>query len=328
MDFPIPQGCKLEIIPINVFFSSSNPANNNLFTWTTLHGYVGFSVFGQNKTADGLNDCGLSCALLTLMETEYQNPYNTNKEKLGASMICDYILSQFCDVESTQATVSNLCIYQDTLIGNIPSPLLHVSIRDENGNSIVLEFIKGHQVYHENYIGILTNDPEYNWHIKNIQNYNYINNILPSGTIKINNLIYDAFSYGYATSNYGTSSDDGPVSRFVRAATTIRYMYVPDNSNTGVIAGFHLLSKVEVVPGTTILINSKDNNLVDKTYYKIVRNHSDRKIYYSTFFDPTIRMIDLNSINFSLPIESFISKFIVNVHNEQFVNVTSSLLEY
>lgn len=326
MDFPVPQGTKLEIIPVGIVFISTNPADSNLFTWNTLHGYVGFSAFGPNKTADGMNDCGLSCAALMMIESEYQNPYTTNKKKLGASKVCDYILSQFCNVQDAQTMLSTLCIYQDILIGNIPTPLLHVSIRDAYGDAIVLEFIKGYQVYHVNNIGVLTNDPTYDWHIKNIQNYNYANNITPSGTIKINNFVYDAFSSGYAVSNWGMSSDDGPVSRFVRAAMTIRFMYLPTDGDTGVIAGFHLLSKVEVVPGTTVLVNSKGTDLVDKTYYKIVRNHSEKRLYYSTFFDPTIRMIDLDSINFNLPIYSFEPRLIVDIHNDRFVNITSTLL--
>jgi choloylglycine hydrolase len=328
MDFPVPMGTKLEIITIGVSYFSQSPSESiNPFNWITQHGYVSFSVFGPNKTADGLNDCGLSCAALTLMETEYQDPFsNINKQVMGASTLCNYILAGFCSVVDVQESVSQLCVYQDELLPGLPTPLLHLSIRDRSGNDLVLEFIQGNQVYHDNLVGVLTNDPSYDWHIKNIQVYNYVGNIVPHGSITINKFTYDSFSYGYAVSNYGMSSDDSPVSRFVRAVMTIRFMHVPKNCDNAVFEGYNLLSKVSVIPGTTEVLDKKGGILVDKTIYKIIRDHTNLKIYYSTFYDPTIRMIDLNNINFNNAINSFESVFLVGLQNERIVNVTSSFL--
>lgn len=326
MDFPVPMGTKIVVVPIGTYFESQSPSYDNLgITWVTTVGYVSFSALGENTTTDGMNSCGLSCAYLSLFETIYENPNTTNKTPIGISILCDYILGQFCSVDDVKANLTNLCIYQDILFYDIPTILVHVSIRDEDGKAIVLEFLQGEQVYHDNLVGILTNDPTYDWHIKNIQNYNYVNNITPSGTIIINNFKYDAFSDSYAVSNYGMSSDDSPVSRFVRAAMTIRFMTIPKNSNDALMTGYHLLSKVEVVPGTTILIDSKGKPLIDKTIYKFVKNQSERRIYYATYFDPTLRMVDLNSIDFTKPYNSFEQVWIVNKDNVRYDNITSDL---
>ena len=318
MDFPTLEFTQLRLIPSGVYYESNNIYQG--VSWITNTGYLSLTSYGINKTVDGLNQCGLSCALLTLMETEYQTVTDEN-QSLGMTDICDWILGQFCNTQDVQYNMKNITVYQDNLIENIPCPLLHVSIHDSSNNSLVIEFIKGQQVFHNNLIGILTNDPTYDWHIKNIQNYNYINNVAPTGSITINSFKFNASYYGYPMSNFGISSDDGPVSRFVRISQLIRYMNVPHNNNQAIIMGYHLLEKVSVVPGFTKIYNN-DKYFTDVTIYRIIRDHSNLKFYFITYNDLIMKMVDLN---IDIPTISSTHTFIDNPHPLNYFNITSIL---
>lgn len=305
MDFPIPEDTHLRLIPEGEHYNADE------ISWITKVGYLSFTLYGPNNTADGLNQCGLSCAVLTLLETEYQNYTGINS--LGMTNSCDFILGQFCTTTEVQQAMSQLNIFRDILISGIPCPLLHLSIHDSSGQSLVIEFLKGQQIFHNNKIGILTNDPPYDWHIKNIQNYNYISNIFPTGDITINDFTFNAAYFGYPTSNFGISADDGPVSRFVRIAELIRYVDVTQHP---LIMGYHLLEKVSVVPGYS-KVKSGNLLLTDATIYRVIRDHTNLKIYFNTINNLGLKMVDL-----SLPITGG-SIFLEDLHPNNYVDITT-----
>lgn len=319
MDFPTVQFAQFQLVPKGEHYQS-----NKIYSgveWETSVGYLSITVYGINKTVDGLNQCGLSCALLTLIETEYQTVTDENRA-LAISDICDWVLGQFCRVGDVETNLTNLTVYRDYLVEEIPFPLVHVSIHDTEGNSLVIEFLKGKQVFHNNNIGILTNDPTYEWHIKNIQNYNYISNLQPTGSININNFNFNASYPGYGTSNFGISSDDGPVSRFVRISQLIRFLDFPRNSEEAIVMGYHLLEKVSVVPGFT-KIYMEDRYRTGLTIYRIIRDHTNLKFYIATYNDLTLKMVDLDVYIHSISPRHI---FVDNLNPHNYVNITSKLL--
>jgi choloylglycine hydrolase len=289
MDYPIPQFTLLKFIAPNQYYRAET------LDWYIQNGYLSFSALGENHTADGLNTCGMSCALLALQQTEYQ-PLSETKPSVGISDICDWILGQFCDIENLKQNVTLINVYDNKPFANIPTPLLHISVHDSNGSSLVIEFIKRKQIQYDNKIGILTNDPVYDWHLLNVENYNYVSNIMTNYTVKINDWISNSEYMFMSTPNYGISADDGPVSRFVRISQHLRYMYIPSDSTNAVIAGFRMLEKVAVVPGFTSL-DSNLGVLYDITLYRIVRDHTNKRIYFTTYNNLIVKMIDITNIS-------------------------------
>lgn len=302
MDFMLPQDNMIVPVTIGTKFVSLSPYNNTIgTTWISTLGYISFTAYGMNHTAEGMNECGLSCSLLTLMETEFQTvPGDKTNQALQASLFCDYILGQFCNVQDVQTNVSKLYVYRDMLIGNVPMPLTHMSIRDENNNAIVLEFIKGQQIFYDNLISILTNDPCYPYHLLSVRNYDYLSNLVVPNKIVINNLEYTSYSSFTSVPNFGVSWDDSPVSRFVRISQAVRFMTPASNINYALSKGYHLLNKVEVMPDITIYETSEipGGLMYDMTLYKVIRDHTNRRIFFATYFDPTLRLIELTNINF------------------------------
>ena len=298
MDFPYPQFVQIKGVSSGEYFS---PQDSQL-VWVTTQPYISFASYGINNSAEGMNRCGLSCSILTLLETEYQNITNP-KIALGITDLCDFILGQFCSVQDAKVAISGLEVFWNSMIGepkpglarfDVLAPLVHVSLHDEFGNSAVLEFIKGEQVWHDNPIGILTNDPPYDFHLRNVQIYSYCSNVFPNGARTINNYTYDPAEFAYSAGNFGIPADDSPVSRFVRISQYVRFASHPESASASVILGFHLLEKVSVVPWFSLL-EEKGKTLHGITIYRVVRDHTNKIIYYSTYNDLVIKLLDVNA---------------------------------
>lgn len=52
----------------------------------------------------------------------------------------------------------------------------HWVVLDKSGNSIIVEpLIEGIKIY-DNLLGVMSNSPDYNWHLTNVRNYIGLNN--------------------------------------------------------------------------------------------------------------------------------------------------------
>lgn len=165
----IPRGTHFQELPV-----SGCPKCPD-FQWTNKLGFVAANVYGVNVAADGLNEAGLSAAWLYLDATEYPTPEkegNFNMSKSVVTSLCSYILGNFATVEEVKTGLQrvqlagiNGQVAQQVL--HVPAPAdgkaktapLHVSVHDRNGHSLVIEFLKGVPIFHDNPNGVLTNDP-------------------------------------------------------------------------------------------------------------------------------------------------------------------------
>lgn len=311
MDFPYPQLVQIKGVGPGEYFSPSD----SQVSWVTNQSYISFTAYGINNSAEGMNRCGLSCSVLTLLETEYQNITNP-KIALGITDLCDFVLGQFCSVSDAKTAISELEIFWNFITPGEPCPLVHASLHDEFGNSAVLEFIKGKQIWHDNLIGILTNDPTYDFQVKNVQIYSYCSNMFPNGDRTINNYTYDPATFAYSA---GIPADDSPVSRFVRISQYIRFASHPDSVSASVILGFHLLEKVSVVPWFSLFQeNSKTYHGV--TIYRVVRDHTNKILYYSTYNDLVIKLLDV-----SVDITGVNGFWMENTKPHNYANMTGAL---
>ena len=50
-------------------------------------------------------------------------------------------------------------------------PPLHWTVIDKNGEAIVVEYIKGELTIFDNPLRVMTNSPNFDWHMTNLRNY-------------------------------------------------------------------------------------------------------------------------------------------------------------
>jgi len=48
---------------------------------------------------------------------------------------------------------------------------MHWAMADATGDSVVIEYLDGVLHVNNNTVGVMTNDPDYQWHLYNLNNY-------------------------------------------------------------------------------------------------------------------------------------------------------------
>ena len=123
---------------------------------------------------------------------------------------------------------------------------VHWRITEVSGRQIIIEIVGGKLRIHENGIGVLTNSPEYEWHITNLNNY--VN--LTTGTIQQRNIGgLTLKSFGGGSGMHGIPGDMTPPSRFVRAAIFQATAPPQETSEKSVMQAFHILSNFDIPIG-------------------------------------------------------------------------------
>ena len=250
------------------------PRNHHLGSFTTKYGFVGISHAGL-LFSDGLNEHGLAASGLWLDASKYA------EKKPGAYHIkelINYVLGNTKTVDEAVAFIKSNSFYTSADFGSLAAgiPLsLHFAITDSSGRSVVVEFIDGKPVIHENKIGVMTNDPPYEEQLKNWSKY----------TEKpINEETFEAF-------------DLSPEGKFCRmAAFNVTQAKVPTD-NAAVNRAWSMVNTVDLPQG--VLYWRWVNDSPQFTSYAVVVDLKNRVYYLRTYDNYDIRKVDLSKIDFA-----------------------------
>ncbi|KAA0820725.1 choloylglycine hydrolase family protein, partial [Bacillus sp. AY2-1] len=206
---------------------------------------VGMGINDQGRIilADGVNESGMTCATLYFPGfATYSNSIDDNKTNLAPFDFVAWSLTQFNSVEELKKSVDSISFLDVPLsvLGVIPP--LHWILADKWGECIVLEpTIEGLKMY-DNPLGVMTNSPEFNWHLQNLRQYVGLKS-QPYAPTQWGDVPLSAFGQG--SGSMGLPGDFTPPSRFVRAAYSKQNIQGVDNEEEGVSAVFHILSNCE-----------------------------------------------------------------------------------
>ena len=135
-----------------------------------------------------------------------------------------WVLGNFQNVSQVKQALANkeVSIWLPPLafLGNLKTPV-HFALWDKTGAGIVVEFNNGKINVHDNQVGVLTNGPEFPWHLKNLDNYAQLSNLdRNAGTF--GDLKVTAPDSGNALA--GLPSTQTSPGRFVKAAFYTTYV--------------------------------------------------------------------------------------------------------
>jgi len=295
---------KLIVSPRDYTYTSTMPDQKQGESWQSKYGFVGISVSDDKFIAEGVNEKGLSAGLFYFRNYGSLATYDPSDR---ANNITDmdfvrWMLSQFETVDQVEAALNKIkivTVYFDEQ-GN-PSPTAHWRVSDKNGNSIVIEIMNHGEInIHKNIAKVLTNSPDYDWHVTNLNNY--IN--LQPGSIagqKINDV--EAQSFGVGSAFVGLPGDISPPSRFVRAAFYVNSAPTLKTSEQAVAQAFHILNNFDIPIGSEFNDKAHISDLPSATQWTSVIDQNNGLFFYKTMRDSTIRRVDLNSLNFDAKIE-------------------------
>ena len=207
---------KITFIPKNI------EINSQLDAWTTNYSVMGIGSKDTLILYDGINEHGLVGDTQVLMEATRASKAtilkNGNTPVLGEEFVT-YILTNFKSVKEIRTHFSKLTLVDQPYIFN-GHPLqfpLHYSFIDRTGEGIVLEPVLDGSFKIYDYLGVMTNSPEYDYHTTNIRNYIGLEN-KSAVTKKINEEItLQPIENGVGYGLLGIPGDYTSPSRFVRS---------------------------------------------------------------------------------------------------------------
>lgn len=278
MDFEIDLKSEIVVVPAGQIVEAKDGNGSNLISWKSKYGFVGVNAFRLNKYVDGLNERGLSIAGLWLPETKYPSPkdfpgYNC----IPIDLAGEWILGNFSTVREVKEALQNNTIITTAFVNELKMvPPLHFAIHDENGESIVVEFTDGKiNIYDNSAVKVMTNDPDYSWHLDNLKKYDKLTNKLSSDDVQI--------------------KDD---KRFIEAFFLNKFVNEPKNLQAAIADMTAIMNKIAVVRGEAIAGESTYANLGSYNYtlWTVIRDHKNKVFYFNDADNLSLRSIDLNKV--------------------------------
>ena len=241
---------------------------------------------------DATNERGLSIAGLSFPQNADYKPYCDGKDNVAPFELIPWILGQCSTVAEAENLLKRINLLNESFSEELPLTPLHWIISDRE-RSVTLESVKtGIKVY-DNPVGVLTNNPTFDYHMLNLSNYMRLTNGEPENTFagEKGNLQLKTYSRGMGA--MGLPGDASSVSRFVRAAFVKMNSVSGNSEEESVSQFFHILKAVEMQRGCVSL----GKGLYEITAYSSCCN-TDRGIYYYTTYDNSgIYAVDMHREN-------------------------------
>lgn len=269
----------------------------NGINWTVKYPFVGAAPYEYAQIIDGVNSQGLSVGLFLFPGyAKYPELSKSNQSHaLAPWELGTYLLSLCATVDDVKKILPNVTVVPVVMPEMGMMLPLHYAVNDASGKSIVIEYVDGGLNVYDNPIGVITNSPTFDWHLTNLNNYINLtaNNVPPA---RFGQLEFEGFGQG--TGLLGLRGDFTPPSRFVRAVFFSQSSLPMATGEDTVFQMFHLLNQFDIPKGS-VRGNGSDKNQIDYTLWTSVSNLKDRKFYYRTYYNPEVKMVDLNEVNFS-----------------------------
>lgn len=288
------------IVPRGEHFTGHTPDHISGFTWKGQHGFVGLDApaMGEGLILDGMNETGLAVNGFYLPGfTEYQ-AYDPSKSSvsMGPGDVVPYLLSTCTTVNEVKAALAK--VYVTPVIA--PSlgfaPPGHWIVTEPSGKAIVIEYVKGKLVIYDAPLGVITNAPNYDWHITNLRNYVNLSQVaLPTKRIED----MDFAPLGGGSGMIGLPGDNTPPSRFVRAVAFSRTAHPTPTGQETVYEVFRILDNFNLPLGSAEGEGeAKTKGMRSSTIWTTVYDTKNKVLHYHTQHNRRVRLVDFSKIDF------------------------------
>lgn len=283
-------------------------------TWTNKYGFVGFSCVLPGTEisgyADGLNEEGLSAASLWLDCSSYMEP-DSDKPLLFHHNLVSYVLGNCKTIAEVKAALSELTIINATEYLPLMKAPLHFIFSDASGDHMIVEFINRKMKCYFNKVGVLTNDPSFDWHLINLNNYENLS--------LVNNPKQIVGGEYYGSGQLGSPGDPTSPSRFVRSDLLRRSSFEPETIQQSIGLAYQVIQTLAVPCGTSNTVGT--DHEFDWTQWSVIRDHTNRSVYFFSAFNSKLYGIHLKQLDFNASHR----KFIELIQPAWYVDVTNCL---
>jgi len=284
----------LIVVPRNHAYQGKTPSGKPGLAWKTKYAHVGFDPFGMSIVLDGLNEKGLACgSFYFLGYAKFQNAAEADLPRTVSSyQLISWILSTCARVSEVREQMPKIHVCNVKIPNFGPVPI-HYMVADETGDAIIIEYVDGRLNIHDNAVNAITNSPDYPWHLTNLRNYISLKAI-NNPAVRIDGTEFAQLGQGSGA--FGLPGDFTPASRFVRAVFFARTAYEGKDVDEGIGIAFHILNQFDIPKGSIRDVQG-NKTVSDTTQWTSASDLTNRRYFYHTYHDRSIRMVDFKDVD-------------------------------
>ena len=276
MDFSYPLDPELYIVPRGYEW-------NNLTNTHRIRNRYSYMGIGQNISplifADGVNEMGFSAAVLYFpgfARYDYAQSRDPAVLSMAAIELVNFMLGICSSTAQAAQVLPTIRIVgvKDSVTDSVAP--LHWIMADQSGSCMVIEKTADGLEILDNPIGVLSNSPDFKWHMTNLRNY------MNAAPIQRQEADWGSVNLTAFGQGGGTAILPGgytPPARFVRTAYQKTHVSLPAGKEEAVNTCFHLMESVAIPKGTVMT----GRGTSDYTQYTAFINLPEKEYYFRTY---------------------------------------------
>lgn len=292
---------RVAIVPRGYEFTSLTPEGQNGLKYKTKYGFIGLDMLNKDFIADGLNEKGLAIGMFYHPGYAEYPEFDTSEasKTISAQEVANYILANFANVEEVKEGMPKVKV-----VGVVEKAIgiqvdAHWMVTDAQGKSIAIEYTNDAIKIHEAPLGVITNAPNYDWHMTNLSNY--LN--LSMFSVKPKNLSdLEIRPTGAGSGMIGLPGDNTPPSRFIRAVSWTQTARKLETAEESIYESFRILDNFQLPLGPDGAEGAGEfehNDLMrSSTIWTVSWNLKDMTLNYHTQHNRRVRQLDIKTIDF------------------------------
>ncbi len=234
---------------------------------------------------DAINEKGLGMAGLNFPGNADYKEMAADKINVAPFEFIPYILTQCATVRDARKMLEQIQLVQLNFSEQLPVSPLHWIIADKE-ESITVESVKDGLKVYDNPVGVLTNNPTFDIHLFELNNYMSLSTEAP-----VNHFAKDLplSTYSRGMGAMGLPGDLSSLSRFVKASFTKMNSLSGERESEAISQFFHILGSVYQQRGCVHMGDDK----YEITIYSSCCNLDKGIYYYTTYENSQITGIDM-----------------------------------
>lgn len=292
LEFGIDTKSNIIMVPRDQEITGSTQARDITgLKWKSKYAVIGANILNINGIVDGVNEQGLSGGLFYFPGfAKYQDAFADQlKNSIAPWELMTWILTNFSTVQEVKDNLPNIKVLNIVFGPWGIVPPIHGIIHDLSGQSLVIEYVDGELLLHDNPIGIITNAPTFDWQLTNLSNYI---NLAPSNVENLKLKGITLHPLGQGSGMLGLPGDFTSPSRFVRATIFMQTLVNVKTEDNALHSAFHILNLFDIPFGSVV---EKGNNQpsYELTQWTSASDLKNKRYYWHTYENRQIQMVDL-----------------------------------
>lgn len=250
---------------------------------------IGMAVASQSYPLyyEATNEKGLSIAGLNFPGIAVYQPVDYRRKNIAPFELIPYLLGQFETAQQAVRELEECSIWHEPFSPEYPLTPLHWMLSDKDSSFTLEPMADGLRIY-QNPVGVLTNNPPFDYHMYNLSNYINLTRQPPENRFSDK---IDLNVYSLGMGSIGLPGDLSSPSRFVKAAFTKLNSLCGDSEEESISQFFLILGAVYQQRG---LVRVKDDDY-EFTRYSSCCNTDKGIYYYRSYENSQISAVGLHN---------------------------------